>query len=199
MRITDHIRQAIIGTDNTLTTPQIAEAVYGVKSTRRWDSPKPDKAQRVAINRAVKTVSDDKTICSMHGHRGQFVLFNPLSDRSVLIANYRTNAGGLLDSDARSWDEMDELGTKDMISLPAWLKRTLELARNPDDAEAIEAGYQKEQEKQNAAFKQFLSGPAPDQVAAHAMVKLFEYAQTQDDPTKLTMKHEGHKLVFTVS
>lgn len=200
MRITDFIREAIIGKDTTLSMFDIAGHIYKTRS--------PSKSQRVAINRAITTVADDINIVATHSFdKATKLVFNPLSDKSTLIAcEKRKKNDRIQHSDSKVWKELSKIdGGQSFGKIDTRTKLLAVKARDPENAVQIEKDFEAERESYFSARKSVKLKAAPPNVddAMRALTTLYSYARSVNsasDPGKgVEMEHDGNKLEFTIT
>ena len=204
MRITDFIREAITGADGTLSMYEISGHIYGTRS--------PSKSQRVAINRAITTAADDINIVAIQSFdRATKLVFNPLSDKSTLIACERRKRGDRLQhTDRKIWKALGkEEGGQSFDKIDTRTKLLAAKARDPEKAVQVEKDFEAEREVHFSArmgvLSQELSGREPPTIddAARALATLYDYAKSvnsADDPDEgVEMEHDGNKLKFTIT
>jgi len=200
MRITDFIRETIIGKDTTLSMFDIAGHIYKTRS--------PSKSQRVAINRAITTVADDINIVATHSFdKATRLVFNPLSDKSTLIAcEKRKRNDRIQHSDSKVWKELSKIdGGQSFGKIDTRIKLLAAKARDPENAQQIEKDYEIERDayfREKKSVKLENISPTIED-AERALTTLYDYARSvssTSSPDKgkgVEMVHDGNLLKFT--
>ena len=200
MSINNFIIEAIIGTDSALSMFDISDHIYGTRN--------PSKSQRVAINRAIASVVDDINVVAIQSFdRANKIVFNPLSDKSTLIAcEKRKSRDDIQCTDIKIWQTLgEEEDGQAFGDIDTRTKLLAAKARDPENAVQIEKNFEAEREAHFSARKSNKPKVAPPSIddAMRALTILYSYARSVNsasDPDKgVEMEHDGNKLEFTIT
>lgn len=200
MSINNFIIEAIIGTDSTLSMFDTSDHIYGTRN--------PSKSQRVAINRAIASVVDDINVVAIQSFdRANKIVFNPLSDKSTLIAcEKRKSRDDIQYTDIKIWQTLgEEEDGQSFGDIDTRTKLLAAKARDPENAVQIEKDFEAEREAHFSARKSDKPKVPPPSIddAMRALTILYSYARSVNsasDPDKgVEMEHDGNKLEFTIT
>ena len=180
MKIVKYIKDNVIGKDNVVTLYDISNAVYGTD--------KPNKAQRVSINRAIRNLNGKGLLSNQSWNHGKQIVYNPLSDKSILLTMKKRDSEINYSMDCDElWEKMSDKERDLSMNESNWIYCAVAMFKDPENADKI-----KSEHKENA-MKRFM-GMGQDKVsqaeASQAFDVLVDY-MTENEMDDVNYEKDG--------